>query len=329
MNARYASVVAACGCLISANTFAQTQPTCPKGFQPYVNRCISQRMADYISCVEVSGGNSGRIESEVSNANAGKTDVGVKGSGSGVVAKGSGSVTVDRATEQALASKFEHTWTDKGMEECRKALDPQGPLPSRNTTPRPSAANNSHEAAAAAVQKPSEEDTLVKDAQIDWSIGNREDAVSEFLKASQLNPKDYLPHKCLAVNYASKLDFDDAVKEYELAAKASNAPEESKQQAKLAIENRKALNNAFERTKESPFYAKAHFDLAELLYTVASLGTRGRANEECQSACAFIPKGSEEEQSLTEGACRDMAIAAERAAPDHDYDSDKLCKGSQ
>jgi|HubBroStandDraft_5_1064220.scaffolds.fasta_scaffold40673_2 hypothetical protein len=126
---------------VSANMLAQTQPsqspaptqpTCPKGFQPYANRCISQRMADYISCVEASGGNSERIAYEVSNADAGKTGVDVKGSGSGMVIKGSGSVTVDRATEKALASRFEHTWTDKGMEECRKVLDPPKPQPHKS-----------------------------------------------------------------------------------------------------------------------------------------------------------------------------------------------------
>jgi hypothetical protein len=127
MKPRHAIAVAAFGYLLSANALSQTQPTCPKGFQPYANRCISQRMADYISCVEASGGNSDRITSEVANANAGKTDVGVKGSGSGVVVKGSGSVTVDHATEQALATKFEHTWNQKGMEECRKVLDPPKP----------------------------------------------------------------------------------------------------------------------------------------------------------------------------------------------------------
>src|ERR1700687_2434547 len=143
MNPRRAIFVATFGCLMSVNALAQTQPTCPKGFQPYANRCISQRMADYISCVEASGGNSEPISFEVSNANTGKTDVGVKGSGSGVVAKGSGSVTVDRATEKALASKFEHTWTDKGMEECRKVLDSPKSPPPRTTTPRGSGKESS------------------------------------------------------------------------------------------------------------------------------------------------------------------------------------------
>jgi hypothetical protein len=84
-------------------------------------------MADYISCVEASGGNSERIEYEVQNADSGKTGVGVKGSGSGMVVKGSGSVTVDRATEKALASKFEHTWT--------KVLDPPKSPRKQSTTP--------------------------------------------------------------------------------------------------------------------------------------------------------------------------------------------------
>lgn len=145
MKSRCAVVIVACGLLMSANASSQTQPqptqtpsqsTCPKGFQPYANRCISQRMADYISCVEASGGNSERIEYEVQNADSGKTGVGVKGSGSGMVVKGTGSVTVDRATEKALASKFEHTWTDKGMEECRKVLDPpKSPHKSSTTSP--------------------------------------------------------------------------------------------------------------------------------------------------------------------------------------------------
>src|ERR1700733_3006027 len=153
MNPRRAIVVVTFGCLMSGNALAQTQPTCPQRFQPYANRCISQRMADYISCVEASGGNSERIATEVTNANAGKTDVGVKGSGSGVVVKGNGSVKVDRATEHALASKFEQTWTDKGMEQCRKVLDPpKSPTP--RTTPHESAKENSSDKNAGNNQAP-------------------------------------------------------------------------------------------------------------------------------------------------------------------------------
>lgn len=137
---------------MSANVSAQqaAPPTCPKGYQPYANRCVSQRMADYISCVEASGGNSERIAREVTNANAGKTDVGVTGSGSGVVVKGSGSVTVDRATEHALASKFEQTWTSMGMEECRKVLDPPRPshAPQSSSSPQSSTEVHTQQAAS-------------------------------------------------------------------------------------------------------------------------------------------------------------------------------------
>jgi hypothetical protein len=132
-------LVATCHWLMLSDVLGQSQPICPKGFQPYANRCISQRMADYISCVEASGGNSERIATEVTNAKAGSTGVGVKASGSGMVVKGSGSVTVDRATEQALASKFEQTWTSMGMEECRRVLDPpRAAQPKRQSSPQSS-----------------------------------------------------------------------------------------------------------------------------------------------------------------------------------------------
>lgn len=245
------TIVLICGCLISANALAQTQPTCPTGFQPYANRCISQRMADYISCVQASGGNSERIATDVTNANAGKTDVGVAGSGSGVVVKGSGSVTVDRATEQALASKFEHTWTDKGMEECRKVLDP----PARS------------------------EDALVKEAQQDWRTDNRTEAIREFQQASELNSDDYLPHKCLGFNFASNADFDSAAKEYELALHASNAPAELEEQLKLLNENRDAANKALELVRSNPDDVRAHLDLGKLLLKLKPVGAVGGLKE--------------------------------------------------
>jgi hypothetical protein len=135
---RIVVLAATCGWLMSSDALGQSQPTCPKGFQPYANRCVSQRMADYISCVEASGGNSERIATEVTNAKAGSTGVDLKGSGSGMVVKGSGSVTVDRATEQTLASKFEQTWTSTGMEECRKVLGSRSAQPKTPSSPKPS-----------------------------------------------------------------------------------------------------------------------------------------------------------------------------------------------
>jgi hypothetical protein len=108
------------------------QPKCPKGFQPYADHCISDRMSDYIDCVVAAGGNREKIAFEVSNAQAAKTGGEAKGSGSGVVAKGSGSLAINHATEEALANKFEETWHAQGMENCRKVLDPPPPPKQKN-----------------------------------------------------------------------------------------------------------------------------------------------------------------------------------------------------
>lgn len=114
-----------CWCLALATTLLAEDPKCPHGYQPYANRCISQRMADYISCVEASGANQQRVSTEVSNAQSGQFTAGAKGSGSGIVAKGSGSLVIDRNAEQALAKKFENTWFSNAMAECRSVLTPE------------------------------------------------------------------------------------------------------------------------------------------------------------------------------------------------------------
>jgi hypothetical protein len=117
----------------------------------------------------------------VTNAKAGNTGVGVKGSGSGMVLKGSGSVTVDRATEQALASKFEQTWTSVGMEECRKVLDPP------------------------AVTQPKKQSSLQPTQSIpvqamrytsccDWIVGRWHASVQRFAERVTLDVDDYTDH---------------------------------------------------------------------------------------------------------------------------------------
>lgn len=58
---------------------------CPKGYQPYANRCVTQRMADYISCVEASGGNRQQISEEVSEIGGHKASTGMKAAGGGVI----------------------------------------------------------------------------------------------------------------------------------------------------------------------------------------------------------------------------------------------------
>ena len=134
-----------CGCLAATVTLRAEDPKCPRGYQPYANRCITQRMADYISCVEATGANQQKVALEVSNARADEFSAGAKGSGSGVVARGSGSLVVDKSAERALAQKFEKTWGSDALVECRKVLAPERntgtgaakPEPGTNKGPAP------------------------------------------------------------------------------------------------------------------------------------------------------------------------------------------------
>jgi len=132
------------------------------------------------------------------------------------------------------------------------------------------------------------EEALVKDAQLDWRTGNRSEAVKEFTKASQLNPNDYLPHKCLGYNYASSRDFEHAAIEYERALHAQNAPAEIERQVKLLNDNRKAVEEALERVRSSSD-TQANFDLQMLLFKLAPVGAMPSENE-----CAEAP-GKEDE----------------------------------
>jgi hypothetical protein len=62
-------------CWLLIGMASAEQPKCPKGFQPYADHCISQRMSDYIDCVVAAGGNRQKIALEISNAQAAKTGV--------------------------------------------------------------------------------------------------------------------------------------------------------------------------------------------------------------------------------------------------------------
>lgn len=100
---------------------AQTQE-CPKGFQPFANRCITQRMADYISCVEATGGNRLAISEELTQLGSTQAGAGVKGQAKGVVVQGSGAIVLDKKSENALVKKLENKWFPGGTSECAKVL---------------------------------------------------------------------------------------------------------------------------------------------------------------------------------------------------------------
>lgn len=96
---------------------------CPKGYQPYADRCISQRMADYISCVEASGGNRGQMIIDVREAGTNSKAIDASLSGKGPIVKGSVGAKVNRATEQALAKRWETRWFSGSMNTCAQVLD--------------------------------------------------------------------------------------------------------------------------------------------------------------------------------------------------------------
>ena len=95
---------------------------CPAGSQPYAERCVTQKMADYISCVEASGGNKDSIVDEMSQVEGKKSGTAVKASGSTLAGKASGAVVLDRNSESALVKRLEKRWFSGSMSECSKAM---------------------------------------------------------------------------------------------------------------------------------------------------------------------------------------------------------------
>ena len=133
--------IVSCWCLTLATALiAEDHPKCPCGYQPFADRCVSQRMSDYITCVERSGGNHEKITSEVSDATSGQVAGCAQGSGGTVVAKGSGSICIDKKAEQGLANRFEESFYSNAMAECRevlklKVVEPDCPDKSRPKVP--------------------------------------------------------------------------------------------------------------------------------------------------------------------------------------------------
>lgn len=98
---------------------------CPNGYQPYENRCVTQRMADYISCIEASGGNRLAISHELTQIDGNETGGGVSASGGNAVVRAEGTLTLDKKSEYALVRKLETRWFRGGTSECAKVLNQQ------------------------------------------------------------------------------------------------------------------------------------------------------------------------------------------------------------
>ena len=103
---------------------AQNPPKCEKGQQPFGERCVSQRMADYISCVEASGANHQEITEEVNEVANKQLSGEAKGSGSGAIIKGSGSVALSSNSEKELVKKIQQKWYSDAMKQCANVLEP-------------------------------------------------------------------------------------------------------------------------------------------------------------------------------------------------------------
>lgn len=99
------------------------QDKCPAGYQPYANRCVSQRMADFISCIEASGGNREELSKEVSRGGDGRSTGVVSGKGSASTTKGSGVGILDKSMEESVASKIKERWYSNAMAACSTILE--------------------------------------------------------------------------------------------------------------------------------------------------------------------------------------------------------------
>lgn len=107
-------------------SISSAQPVqCLKGYQPYANRCITQRMADYISCIEATGGNRQTILEELSQIGGKNQSGDISASGGNAVVKGAAEITLNSQSESALIKKLETRWFAGGASDCSKGLTSQ------------------------------------------------------------------------------------------------------------------------------------------------------------------------------------------------------------
>jgi hypothetical protein len=106
--------------LFPLDAYAAAQ--CASGFQPRGDICVSQRMSDFIACVEASGGNKSQlydqIATSINSGGGGKA----QGTASGVIIQGGGSVEVDKNSEERLNSTLSSQYYGRAMDVCRQAL---------------------------------------------------------------------------------------------------------------------------------------------------------------------------------------------------------------
>lgn len=131
-------------------------------------------MADYISCIEASGGNKQEISEEVSALSGKQTGGAASASGGNKIIKGSAGLALDQKAESALVKKLEGKWFSGGMSECAKVL---------NATPLKKV-DSKLEIVDYAVSYPENQDILIP--QIDLKLRNIGDQVA-FVKELRLD----------------------------------------------------------------------------------------------------------------------------------------------
>ncbi len=108
-------------CLIPSFVLANSV-VCPKGYQPYSDRCITQSMADYISCIEASGGNRQSISEKISLFGIKKTN-----SGGGVAVgvpkiKSSATLILTKEMQDKFVNNVISEMYPNAMRECANVL---------------------------------------------------------------------------------------------------------------------------------------------------------------------------------------------------------------
>ena len=95
---------------------------CPQGLQPAGSRCVTQPMADYISCIEATGGNKQEIQNEIASVVGTNKSGGAKAEGSAKVVKGTASIVLDNRTEDKIVRKLEAKWYPLNESACANAF---------------------------------------------------------------------------------------------------------------------------------------------------------------------------------------------------------------
>ncbi len=108
--------------VLASSNVVVAAPSCKDGFQARGEVCVSQKMSDYIACLEASGGNKQEIATEFSSAVKDSTDAKIKADGSGVVIKADGSIELDTNSERSIFGKLSAKFYSGGMSACETVL---------------------------------------------------------------------------------------------------------------------------------------------------------------------------------------------------------------